>query len=106
MKDTLSNDEFLAYTLLYCANADFEVSKSEIDLIKKKVGRDALISAEKFYEQDSDFERIQKIKAYTKSYSDEEKKKLYADMISLFSSDGDFDRLEQNIMRALKQVID
>ena len=59
--------ELKAYILLFCAHADLTESNEEAQLIMQKVGRDRFAKVHKTFEQDNDFQRIEKIKHKVKS---------------------------------------
>ncbi len=99
--------ELKAYMLLYCANADFIVSREEKEYIKSKVGEEEYRKIHREFEKDNDYQQIQKINAAIErfDYSKEEIDEAFQSIKSLFLSDGEMDILEQNIYRGLKHLL-
>lgn len=102
-----SHEELKAYMLLYCANADFNVSKEEKEYIKSRVGVEKYRKIHKEFEADNDYQRIQKIDAAIQrfDYSKEEIDEAFQSIKVLFLADGEMDILEQNILRGLKHLL-
>lgn len=110
MEDFTTNwthQELKAYMLLYCANADFIVSPEEKEYIKSKVGIAEYKKIHKEFEEDNDYQQIQKINAAIErfDYSKEEIDEAFQSIKALFLSDGEMDILEQNIYRGLKHLL-
>ena len=93
--------------LLYCANADFIVTPEEKEYIKSKVGEKEYKKIHREFEEDNDYQQIQKINATIErfDYSKEEIDKAFQSIKALFLSDGEMDILEQNIYRGLKHLL-
>jgi len=106
-KTDWSKEDFIIYTLLYCAHADFVEEKLELDYIKSKIETSNLEKLQHELSNDNDYESIQKIVDYIEAhnYTDEEKQKLIKDIQALFVSDGNYDQLEHNLMLGLKKII-
>ena len=102
-----TKEDFIIYTLIYFANADYVEEKLELDYIKSKINTSNLESLKEEYSKDNDYTSIQKIYAYIEEhdYTDEDKDKLIEDIKALFWSDGKYDSLEYNLMLGLKKII-
>lgn len=102
-----SSKELKAYMLLYCAHADFVVTEEEKDYIKKRIGKDEYKSIYKEFEQDNDYQRIQKIDRTVArlNYSEDQLDEIFVSIKNLFLSDGEIDLLEQNILRGLRHLL-
>ena len=102
-----THQELKAYMLLYCANADFIVSREEKEYIKSKVSDEEYQKIHREFEKDNDYQQIQKINAAIErfDYSKEEIDKAFQSIKDLFLSDGEMDILEQNIYRGLKHLL-
>ena len=102
-----TQQELKAYMLLYCAHADFVVSPEEKAYIKSKVNHQEYQKIHSEFEEDNDYQRIQKINATIErfGYSKEELDKTFRSIKNLFLSDGEMDVLEQNIYRGLKKLL-
>ena len=102
-----THQELKAYMLLYCANADFIVSREEKEYIKSKVGEDEYQKIRREFEKDNDYQQIQKINSAIErfDYSKEEIDAAFNSIKDLFLSDGEMDIMEQNIYRGLKHLL-
>jgi hypothetical protein len=102
-----TKEEFKIYLLLYCANADFSESKSELDLIKLNASHSNFDKIHKEFEGDNDYQSIQKIQAAAEGhgYTVDELESLYEEIKELFLSDGKYDVLEQNLYRGLRHIL-
>ncbi len=102
-----THDELKAYMLLYCAHADFIVTREEKEYIKSKVGEEEYQKIHKEFEEDNDYQQIQKIHSTIErlEYSKEEIDDAFQSIKKLFLSDGEMDILEQNIYRGLKHLL-
>ena len=65
---SLDLNEYLAYILLYTANADFEISGGEIELIRKNIDREDFKRIKKEFEDAGDAERLEVIMHYKDPY--------------------------------------
>ncbi len=106
-KTDWTHRELKAYMLLYCANADFIVTPEEKNYIKSRVGEQEYRRIHREFENDNDYQRIQKINATIErlDYSKEELDDAFRSIKDLFLADGEIDTLEQNIYRGLKQLL-
>ena len=97
----------MAHCLLYVANADFMVTTEEKAYIKAKVGEREYKKIHAEFEDDNDYQQIQKINATIErfNYSKEEIDEAFKIIKALFLSDGEMDILEQNIYRGLKHLL-
>lgn len=102
-----THEELKGYMLLYCAHADFNVSTEEKEYIKSKVGTEEYKKVRREFEEDNDYQQIQKINAAIErfEYSKEEIDEAFKSIKDLFLSDGEMDILEQNIYRGLKHLL-
>ncbi|SRX75420.1 hypothetical protein [Aequorivita antarctica] len=102
-----THEELKAYMLLYCAHADFNVSKEEKEYIKSRVGEEKYRKIHKEFEHDNDYQQIQKINATIErfDYSKEELDDAFHSIKKLFLADGEIDILEENLYRGLKHLL-
>ena len=106
-KTNWTREELKAYILLYCAYANFIETKAEKEYIKSKVGEEEYHHVHKEFDQDNDYQRIQKIQNTVEryNYSKNEIDRLFADIKSMFLADGEIDILEENIYRGLQHLL-
>jgi uncharacterized protein (DUF1015 family) len=102
-----SKEELSAYLLLYCANADYIESKEEIEIIRSKVDKNIYKSIHKEFDNDNDYQSIQKIENTIErlGYSKKEIEKLIAEMKKLFLADGEYDAAESAVFIGLKKIL-
>jgi hypothetical protein len=106
-KTNWSREELKAYLLLYCAHADIIETEEEKQLIISRVGNEKYQSIHEEFEQDNDYQSIQKIKSTMDryNYSEEEVDELFYEIKELFLSDGSYETMERNIEMALKHIL-
>jgi hypothetical protein len=102
-----SSEEFIAFVLLYAAEADMECTDEERAYIKTGIDDAHLDVVEATYTKLSDFERISVIKSYHPQYfaTPEQKSELLKKVEGLFQADGEFDILEHNMYRMLQKIL-
>lgn len=95
------------YIFIYVANADFQESYEEREIISDKIDAETSARLHREFEKDNDFQSINKIQdAIARlKYTDEEKDQLIEEVKNLLTADGDFDAAEQSIYSSLKRVI-
>ncbi len=106
-KTNWTSEELRAYILLYCAHANFVETQEERDFIKRKVGRDKYEKVHKEFDEDNDYQRIQKIQHTVEryNYSRQEIDRLFGDIKKMFLADGEIDILEENVYRGLQHLL-
>lgn len=102
-----TKDELVAYILLYAAHSDLEENNHERTLITEKVNRDNFESIYDEFNNDNDFQSIQKIVASLEkhNYSKTDLDQLLLDIKALFFADGDFDIREHSMLLFLKRIL-
>ncbi len=106
-KTNWTREELKAYILLYCAYANFVETKAEKEYIKSKVGEEEYLHIHKEFDQDNDYQRIQKIQdtVMRYNYSKNEIDRLFENIKKMFLMDGSIDILEKNIYRGLQHLL-
>ncbi|WP_178988588.1 hypothetical protein [Winogradskyella schleiferi] len=101
-----TKDELVAYILLFAANADFNESAEERELIISKVDRQTFQEIHEEFETDNDYQGLKKIMISLKQhqYDKEDIDLLMEDIKALFFADGDFDITEQNMLICLNRL--
>ena len=102
-----TNDEFLAYTLLFSAHADYFFDEEEKDLILSKIDQTIYENILLELSKDNDFQSLQKILAYTREhkFNNNEVDLLLYEIELLFMCDGEYDILEKNMMMNLTHLL-
>ena len=99
--------ELSAYTLLYCAHANFTETSEELELVNSKVASNDLISIRKEFKNDNDYQSIQKIQSTVRrlGYNWSQIDDLISEIKTLFLADGKFDAIEKSIFNGLKKLL-
>ncbi len=102
-----SREEFEAYLLFYCANADLIITDEEKQLIHKKVSDEAFNAIKAEFEADKDYTRIQKIINTAERFelTKDEIQTIFNEITQLFEADGKVDILEKEVFIGLKRVL-
>lgn len=102
-----SKEELRVLTLLYCANADFKITHSEIDFIESGIETRDLKKLVEVFCVSNDYQIIKKIQSSIKklNYSKEEKESLLKDVREMFKLDANHCILKLNLFRGLKRII-
>jgi len=102
-----TKEELKVYILIYCANADFSESKFEVDFIKSKIKTNNFEKIQAEFEEDNDYQSIQKIQLSVEEhgYTNDEKNRLFGEIKELFLSDKKYDVLERNLYLGLSQIL-
>ena len=102
-----TKEELVAYVLLFAANSDFTEDKNEKNLILSKVDNKTYDNIFTEFQNDNDFQSIQKIIAglNAHNYSKGDIDFLFADIKQLFLADGNYDTLEKNMFMNLKRLL-
>lgn len=95
------------YIFIYVANADFQETYEEREIISDKIDAATSAKLHREFEKDNDIQSINKIQDTIArlKYTDAEKEHLIEEVKNLLKSDGEFDGAEQSIYSALKRVI-
>lgn len=96
--------EFKAYLMLYAANANFFETEEEKEVVRGLVSADTYKEIHREFDQDNDYQSIQKILHNIEKFEYKEKN-LVSDIQKVFNADGEVDLLEENMLRALKHLV-
>lgn len=102
-----TKQELVAYILLYTAHSNFDESNKERNVIISKVDMQTFQKIHDEFDKDNDYQSIQKIMQGVKdhNYDADELKSLFADIKTLFLSDGEYDIMERNMFLFLKKLL-
>jgi len=100
-------DEFEAYLLFYCANADFVETEEEKKFIHDRVSENVYSKIHLEFTKDNDYQRIQKIihSAERLELTKAEIEILFKEIEAIFKTDGHYDLIEKEIFKGLKRVL-
>ena len=106
LKIDWTKDEFLAYLLIYAAQANQVETKEEKEFIESRFGSKILKKIYKEINSDNDYQRIQKVMVYTyqNNYLSQELDNLLKEIKELLLCDGRFDVTEQALYYYLKKI--
>ncbi len=107
MNTNWTKKEFKAYILLYAAQADYNISLEEKEVIISKVDEKTYKKIHIELKGDNDYQAIQKIQENMEAhnYSHKFLEHLINDIKEVFFSDGTFDILERNMLMFLKKTL-
>jgi len=99
--------EFKTYVLLEAAHSDMDFSDEEKEIITKKISPETYKKIYEEFDQDSDYQSIEKIREAAKIYCDtvDKKEDLLSQIKFLFESDGQYDTMEHNLMLYLNRLL-
>lgn len=99
--------EFKTYVLLKAAHSDMDFSEEERLLVQNKLNPDTYLKIYNEFLEDTDFQRIEKIKDASLYYCDtaDKKQELLDKVRELFEADGEYGVMEHNLMLYLKKLI-
>ncbi|HIP36891.1 MAG TPA: hypothetical protein EYG85_08555 [Crocinitomix sp.] len=102
-----SREEFKAYLMLNCANADYIETDTERELILSKVDKEIYKHIHKEFDKDNDYVRLQKIANTAKRYGYTKNKAhvLLSRMKNLFMKDHDLGVMEEYMFKGLKRIL-
>ena len=102
-----SKEDLRVYIMLYCANADSNIDKDEIEFIKNKTHNAKYNDLRKEFDKDNDYQGTQKIEGAIKrlGYNENQIEVLVEELKELFWADGNFDTMENAILRHIKRIL-
>jgi hypothetical protein len=105
--EVYTHHDLIAYALIYAAMVDYSISESEKDFIIGRVGRKEFNKMLKVYENDSDFESLERIKLLKDEFFPGEKGKdeLLNLIEEVFKCDHEFDALENVVYHGIRRLL-
>jgi hypothetical protein len=103
----LDISDYLAYILLYAANADFEMAKEELDIIRESVSREDFIRIRKHFDDSNDAERLAVIMHYRDAYMSilAYSPSVINQLKAVFSADEKYPAIEKAVFIFLKKLL-
>jgi len=103
----LNISEYLAYILLYAANADFETDKEELDIIRETVSKEEFRRIKKAFDETSDNERLRVIMHYRDAYISllNDTSLVTNQFKSIFTADEKYSAVEKAVYIFLKKLL-
>ena len=103
----LNINEYLAYILLYAANADFEVAREELEIIRESVSREDFSRIRKSFDDSNDAERLEVIMHYRDAYLDIllDTPVLAEHLKSVFLADHQYNSVEKGVFIYLRKLL-
>jgi hypothetical protein len=98
---------YLAYILLYAANADFEMAKEELDIIRDSVNREDFKRIRKAFDDANDAERLQVLMYYKDAYINvlADSTSIINQIKAIFNSDDSYPAIEKAVFIFLKKLL-
>lgn len=100
-----TKQEFLAYLLLYAANADSRYTESEKNYILSKIEYPIYKKVLKEYSGDNDYQHLQKILSFQKQNNAFSPEIILVELYELFLADNHFHRMEKYMLATIRQLI-
>lgn len=100
-------DELIAYILLYVANSDLHETNDEKDFIMSKVDRITFASVHKEFDEDNDYQCLQKIIKSVKAhdYFRDDYAELFVDIKLMLYADGESEEIEEVTYMYLRKIL-
>ena len=102
-----SKKELVAYILLYIANSDLHETNDEKDFIMSKVDRITFADVHKTFDEDNDYQCIQKIikGVETHDYFRNDYAELFVDIKLMLYADGEAVDMEEATFMYLRKIL-
>ena len=99
-------NEFKAYVLIYAAESNQVITDEEKDFIEDQFDSLIINAMKKEFDNDNDYERIQKIMAFIEqnNLGKKDLDSLLNEVKSVYMSDGKFDTAEQAVFEVLEKL--
>jgi hypothetical protein len=103
----LNISEYLAYIMLYGANADFETDKEELEIIHETVSKEEFRRVKKAFDNASDTERLDVIMHYRDAYIGilNDNSLVTTQLKSIFMADEKYSAVEKAVFIFLKKLL-
>ena len=103
----LNIGEYLAYILLYAANADFETEKEELEIIRENFSKEEFGRIKKAFDETSDSERLGVIMHYRDAYIGllNDTSLVTEQLRSIFMADEKYSAVEKAVFIFLKKLL-
>jgi len=102
-----TKEEFVAYLLLYAAQANYIETEEEKEIIFQKINKESYKKIHKEIANDNDFQSLEKILANIKKfeYTSKNIDLLLKEIDILYLSDGTCDPIEKTMFIGLKRLL-
>lgn len=102
-----TKEELVAYILLYTAHSNFDEANLEKNVIISKVDMQTFQKIHDEFDKDNDYQSLKKVIQGVDyhNYNSDDLKLLFADIKTLFLSDGEYDIMERNMFLYLKKIL-
>jgi len=103
----LNLKEYLAYLLLYAANADFEIEKEELEIIEKSLDHADYERVRKAFDKANDAGRLEVIMHYKKVFLNVlvDPDAVTAQLKEVFMADEEYPSIEKAVFIYLKKLL-
>ena len=103
----LDINEYLAYLMLYAANADFEIEKEELHLIRQAVDREEYRMVRNAFDKANDAERLEVIMRYKDEYINtlRDQDAVIDQLKEVLQADGEDESVERGVFILLKKLL-
>ena len=107
LPETWEQIDYLAFALIFAANADLEISDKEWEYLDDKLDHKFYEEAQEHYEEWTDYQNAQVLQEGREKYfpGKEGKEQLLDEIQNLFKADEEFNVLEENMLHILHQIL-
>ena len=105
--DNWTYAEFHAFTMLYAANADGEITPEERNLILTNLSTGDYTRMKAIFQNCDDAEALDLILSYRDQYcrTQADKDKILADMLAIYHADAVFEQIERGVHQLFKRML-
>ena len=103
----LDVNEYLAYILLYAANADFEIAEEEMQIMRETLSKQEFKRIRKAFDDSNDSERLDVIMYYKDTYIDilMDTPSIVKQLKAIFLADDRYPSIEKAVFIYLKRLL-
>lgn len=107
MEEQWSKEELVTYLLIFCALVDNEENQNEYEYIRTKTDSDTFEKMYREIQNDSEDDALDKIaeQIHHHEFSHGELVQLRQEIHEVFFADGQFARIEENMIKILDNII-
>jgi hypothetical protein len=100
-------NEFHAFTMLYAANADGNITEQERNLILTHLSPEDYTRIKAVFQSCDDSEALDIILSYREKFlkTQADKDKILADMLAIYHADADFDQIERGVHQLFRRML-
>jgi len=105
--DNWTQDQYSTFVLIHAAHADLEICAAEREYISNRFGEENYVEMENIYFEMGEYERLNTILTSKAMHfrGEEGKKKILNEMYNMFNVDGEYTKLEKNLLMFFEKLL-